>query len=88
MTIEKIKRFPQDPVPQPKTPRCEADVSDFSEHERRWREKRYPASAETRPFQCSRDSVVRIQGKHYCRLHGGHKALDMVLSGELVEKET
>lgn len=84
MTIERLKRFPHEPLQQPVTPRCQADVNRYSTHEEEWRRNRYGASEQ--PFQCIRPSVVRIQGKHYCRLHGGFKALDMVLSGELVEK--
>lgn len=85
MTIEKLKRFPQDAEPPKTTPRCEANVSVATEHERQWRLGRYGES--NKPFQCSRASVVRLGGKHYCRLHGGHVALDMAISGELVERK-
>lgn len=84
MTIEKLKRFPQEPQPQPETPRCDANVSVITEHEKRWRAQRYDQAVD-QPFRCSRSSVVKIRGKCYCRLHGGHVALDMVISGDLIE---
>lgn len=83
MTIEQLKRLPSQPIERTKTPRCDASVSVLTEHEKQWRYNRY--GNDGRPFQCSRESVVRIGGKHYCRLHGGHVALAMVLDGKLVE---
>lgn len=81
----KLKPFPADPLPpSPRTPRCEANVSKWSTHEEEWRTQRYGKS--DRPLQCSRESVVEIEGKHYCRIHGGYRALDMLLEGKLVEK--
>lgn len=86
MTIEQLKKFPAQPEQQPITPRCEATVSVSTEHERNWRVKRgYAAADAEHPFQCARTSVVKLAGKHYCRLHGGHKALDMAIKGELIE---
>jgi hypothetical protein len=85
MTIEKLKRFPQEAEPAKITPRCDANVSVASKHERQWRLGRYGESNE--PFRCSRASVVRLGGKHYCRLHGGHVALDMAINGKLIEPE-
>lgn len=84
MTIKQLKPFPPIAPAVPVTPRCEADVSVTTEHERQWRARRYGES--TAPFQCVRPSSVEISGRHYCRLHGGHKALDMLIAGELVEK--
>jgi hypothetical protein len=83
--IEQLKKFPAEPDPQPVTPRCQAVVTDVHDRAREWRAKRgYSQNAE-HPFQCARTSVVKLAGKHYCRLHGGHKALDMAIKGELIE---
>ena len=85
MTVRQLKKFPQQPEPPPAAlPRCDHDISDMSEHERRWREGRYGPSDQ--PFRCTRDAVVQIGTKNYCRLHGGHVVLDMYLAGKLVEK--
>jgi hypothetical protein len=84
MAIEKLKKFPAEPEPRPRTPRCESNVSESSTFEEEWRVNRYGPS--DRPFQCTRESVVKINGKHYCRLHGGFKALDMYIKGQLVER--
>jgi hypothetical protein len=86
MTVEKLRRFPAEPQVTPTTPRCEAVIAVATEHERNWRINRYGESEQ--PFQCTRPSVVKIQGQYYCRLHGGHKALDLVLSGVFIEKDT
>lgn len=86
--IDQLKKFPGKPEPQPITPRCQATVTDIHDRAREWRERRgYGLNAE-HPFQCARASVVKLAGKYYCRLHGGHKALDMALNGELVERPT
>lgn len=81
--IRKLKRFPIEPEPQPTTPRCCAQVQVNSPHDAEWRKRRY---GENNSTQCTRPSVVEISGKNYCRLHGGHVALDMVLRGDLIEK--
>jgi len=70
-------------LPKEKT-RCEATVAVNSMREATWRGQRYGE-----PFvnRCFHDAVVEIDGKGYCRLHGGHIALDKLLKGELVEKK-
>lgn len=82
--IKQLKSFPHAPVSLPATPRCESDVTVQNEHERNWRARRYPGE---RVFQCIRPSVVEIQGRNYCRLHGGHRVLQMYIDGQLVEKK-
>lgn len=81
MAVEKLKPFPQEPVPHRETPQCVAHVQVLGEHERSWR----LGKGQTEPFQCSRPSVVKLGDQYLCRLHGGHKALDMLLSGQLKE---
>lgn len=85
MTARQLKKFPNQPdaPPPPRTPRCDATVNSVGDHDRRWREGRYGL---TDTFRCTRDSVVEIDGHHYCRLHGGHVALDMLLDGRLVPR--
>lgn len=85
MSIEQLKAVPLKQPPQPKTPRCEADVNSLTEFNKNWREGRYEKGSTGSVFQCSRPSIVKIGGKCYCRLHGGHLALDMFIAGKLVE---
>jgi hypothetical protein len=85
MTVRQLKALPHAPVERPQTPRCDADVTNNTEHERQWRTRRY-GEPDGSVFRCTRDSVVAIGDRHYCRLHGGHVALDMLLAGELVAK--
>lgn len=87
MTIKRLKPIPGEPVPLSPTPRCEANVSTQNEFNRTWRIGRYPVESGG-AFQCSRPSVVRIDRKSYCRLHGGHLALAMYLDGRLVDRDT
>jgi hypothetical protein len=83
--IKQIKRIPgQPPPPEPPTPQCESNVQDFGERELSWRMQRYGAEKAT-AFRCIRTSVVQIDGKHYCRLHGGHIVLDKYIRGEIVD---
>jgi len=84
MPVKQMKQFPGMAPPPVRTPRCNANVNDSSTHEERWRTERYGKS--DRPFQCSRPSVVEINGKPYCRLHGAHIVLDMYIKGELVDR--
>lgn len=81
--VKQLKPFPpKAPAPPPPSgPRCVATVQTYSEHERRWRLQRY--GEET--FQCTREAVVEVQGKCYCRLHAGHLVLDMYIRGDLKE---
>lgn len=85
MPPRKLKPFPKEPTPYAVTPQCEHDVQTQNQFSANWRADRYGVSGDAL-FRCTRPSVVEIQGKHYCRLHGGHVALDMYLAGELVEK--
>jgi len=82
MTVKKLRPFPSDTPPPPSVPRvrCVASVSRTDDFERRWREDRY---AGEEPFRCSREGVVEIDDKAYCRLHAGHRVLDMYIRGEL-----
>lgn len=78
--IKQLKRFPEEPAYRPPvTPECCALLPPVTLHEKKWREGR----GETEPFKCHRASVVEIEGATYCRLHGGHKVLDMYLKGRL-----
>lgn len=78
--VEQLKPFPPH-IPSTVTPRCSMELTTASNHERQWRIHR----GQQEPFICSRPSVVKIGEKHYCRLHGGHVALDMLLAGKLKE---
>lgn len=78
--IKQLKRFPEEPVYRPPaTPVCCAELPPQTKHERDWRLRR----GQKEPFICQRLSVVEIDGGTYCRLHGGHKVLDMYLKGRL-----
>lgn len=80
MTVRQLKRFPQEPLPpQPGLPQCDADTTAAPGHAQTWRAKRYGD-----PLRCTRGAVVELDGKHYCRIHGGFVALNMYLSGKLV----
>lgn len=80
---KKLRAFGQD-LPE-RLPRkmCSQILSPMNLHERKWRLKR----GEQEPFVCSREAVVEVRGQPFCRLHGGHAALDMYLRGEIVDKE-
>lgn len=78
--IKQLKRFPEEPAYRPPvTPVCCAELPPPTIHERDWRLRR----GQTEPFKCQRASVVEIDGGTYCRLHGGHKVLDLYLKGRL-----
>lgn len=81
MTIRQLKKFPGPPE-QRLTPPCCAEVQ-TTPYQTQWRIGR----GEKEPFTCSRPSVVEIDGRSYCRLHGGHVTLDMFLDGRLAQKE-
>lgn len=85
MTIKKLRPLPGEPVPLPRTPRCEENTSQQNEFQKQWRERRYELGKTKSVFQCTRPSVVKINDKHYCRLHGGYVVLTMFLEGKLVE---
>lgn len=81
MSAVLLKNLPRPPekISEPWTPppRCEADVVVTGMHDRAWRMQRYGKE----PYRCTRDAVVEISGRRYCRLHGGYVALDMLLAG-------
>lgn len=78
--IKQLKRFPEEPAYRPPvTPVCVALLPVTTVHDRAYRLRKGQAE----PFKCQRASVVEIEGKCYCRLHGGHVALDMYLKGRL-----
>ena len=81
MAIEKLRPFPIDPPAVPPTPLCQALVQVIGDHPRQWRLNQ----GQKEPFTCSRPSVVKIGENYYCRLHGGHVALDMFITGKLKE---
>lgn len=68
-------------LPGPRQPRCEAVTTDPNVE---WRIRHYSTLPGT-PQQCSRPSVVELDGHTYCRIHGGFVALEHVLrqSGEV-----
>lgn len=73
---EQLKPFPGGPLPKPEpTPKCAAFVQ-YTDHQRKWRLNK----GEAEPFTCARPSVVKIGDQYLCRLHGGHKALEMILA--------
>lgn len=80
--IKQLKPFPADPPPpRAPLPLCQATAQAVGYHAQEWRKQRYADRPD--PMKCSRESVVEIEGCHYCRLHGGHKVLDMYLKGRL-----
>lgn len=79
--IKQLKPFPGEYVPPPKTPTCQAHVQPSDQYDRNWRLRK----GQKEPFTCHRDSVVELGGFHYCRLHGGHRVLDMYLKGSLIK---
>lgn len=83
MTIEQLKRFPQQPVQTVQLPRCDAITSAEPGHAQQWRTKRFGD-----PVRCSRGSVVKLDGKHYCRIHAGFAVLELYLAGKLVSKDS
>jgi len=84
VTARRLKTFKDAPTPYVETPQCSHNVSVQNSREARWRRDRYGLNDDNL-FRCTRPSVVEIQGKPYCRLHGGHVALDMLLAGKLIE---
>lgn len=91
MSIKRLRPIPGEPVEVRRTPRCEADTANQNEFQANWRigraqtEERYIRGSNGSKFQCVRPSVVKINRKHYCRLHAGHLVLNMYLEGKLIE---
>lgn len=87
MTVKRLKDWRKDPKPMPipGNDRCEGKVSETNWG---WRRKMHAEGmgrySEGAVDQCTRDAVVEIDGKKYCRLHGGHVVLDMYMDGKLV----
>lgn len=66
------------------TPQCCVPV-DPPSHAQMWRRDRYvKLRPDFDPNRCQRESVVLIDGDHYCRLHAGGVALEKWLKGELI----
>ncbi|HEV2155432.1 hypothetical protein [Bradyrhizobium sp.] len=83
--ISKLKQTPPPPE-RVITPQC-TTVVPANTHFETWRKGRYAdLRPHTDPARCQRESVVEIDGKPYCTLHGGKVALAKWLKGELVEK--
>ena len=83
MSIKPLKRIVIPPPPPPPTPQCCVHIAPPT-HNKTWRQKRYGDKGDH--TRCQRESVVAINGKHYCRMHGGFIALDKWLKGELIER--
>lgn len=67
------------------TPQCCAPVEPPT-HATMWRRDRYKKlRPEFNPDLCQRESSLSIHDKPYCRIHAGGLALDMWLTGQLVE---
>ena len=90
MSAKKIRSFPDAKdgaylnSPKPVTPRCQHKVQVMGWHDERWRTGRYA----DRPGdwdQCTFPSVVIVNGRHYCRRHGGQVVLDLYLEGKIVD---
>lgn len=86
MSVKKLRPLPGEPVPFRSTPRCCGTVSVQTEHEKQWRERRYNQGS-IGVFQCTRPSLVEIDDKPYCRMHGAFIVLNKYIAGELVEKK-
>ena len=79
--------------PTKNNPPCDHDVTITGSYGNAFRERIFKESKENprsrsarrytnteRPMQCTKNTVVEIDGKFYCRLHGGYKALDYLVS--------
>lgn len=64
----------------PELPQCSARVRPPG-WAPNWRTDRYEASGKD-PTCCQRNATVELNGKPYCRLHGGSIALDILLKLE------
>lgn len=82
--IRALKAAPVKPA-RVVTPQCCTEVA-TPMHNTHWRRDRYERTGND-PNRCQRESVVEINGKHYCRLHGGALALALWLNCKLVERE-
>lgn len=78
--IRRLKAF-NPPATPGKLPQCCTPVAPPS-HDPDWRRQHHPDIDHTR---CALPGVVEIDGKPYCRRHGGMEALDRWLDGRLVE---
>lgn len=79
MPLRLLKPLPGTSPPTRATPQCEHAVNMAGQQQ--WREHMHQSGrrryGEGRLDQCTRDAVVEIDGKPYCRLHGGQVVLDM-----------
>lgn len=67
------------------TPQCCIEI-DPPLHAPEWRKNRYSKLRPSYdPTLCQHPSVLEYQGKHYCGRHAGVLALDLWVSGKLVE---
>lgn len=86
MSVKQTRRFPQSDgstyQPVPRTPRCQHNVQMNGDYSQSWRKNRYGDNWQ----KCTFPSVVEIDGKHYCRRHGGQIVLDKYIAGEIVDK--
>jgi len=70
------------------TPQCCVEVTPPT-HAPHWRRDRYKKlRPDFSPDHCQRESVFEIEGRPYCRIHAGQRALDMWLAGRLVEAKS
>lgn len=91
MTFKLLKPFtnPVPFAPIPKRPQCEADVQLNGRHDAEWRQdmhkKKLRSYGHGRFQQCTRPSVIEIDGVPTCRIHAGNKVLDTYVKGEIVD---
>lgn len=83
MRVKQLKLFPREPIAPVTRVRCEEEIRVYSEHERQWRVRKYDSD----PMRCTRDAAIEIDGKNYCRMHGGHRLIDLALAGKIVVRE-
>jgi hypothetical protein len=86
MTLTALKPIIVKPA-RVSTPQCCVPVAPPT-HAEMWRRDRYK---KLRPKfdadRCQRESILKIDGKCYCRIHAGQLALDLWMKGDLVRKE-
>lgn len=92
MTVKKLRPIPpsgrtfkdaQEPPPA-LTPRCESTVQVVSDHDEQWRRNRF---GDEHWNQCTRHSVVALNGAYLCRRHAGERLLEDYLEGKLIPAE-
>lgn len=82
VTVLKPRVVKPEPV---STPQCCVKVKPPT-HAPMWRRNRYESLRPSFDASlCQRESVVEIDGKHYCRIHAGQRALEKWVNGELQE---